>query len=66
MKIDLEKFQRETEGYCSLASELENAKDETDLNALLQKACERIGITLPWQGDFNEFMGNRNNRLVFS
>jgi len=65
MEIDLEKFHKETEVYCSIASDLENAKDETELNALLKKAYAKIGITLPWQGDFDAFMGNKNNQLAY-
>jgi hypothetical protein len=66
MEIDIEKFQKETEAYCSVAADLENAKgDETELNKILENAYAKIGIKKPWYGDRDSFFGNRNNRLVY-
>ena len=65
MKIDIDRFREETSMYCSFASEIENVKDETELNELLRTAIDKIGIKIPWEGDFDGFMCNKNAVLVF-
>lgn len=65
VKIDIARFREETSMYCSFASEIENAKNETELNELLRTAIDKIGIKIPWEGDFDGFMCNKNAVLVF-
>lgn len=65
MKIDLEKFREETEAYNTFALEIENAKSETEINILLKNILNTMGVKLPWEGDFNSFMSNKNSVLVF-
>lgn len=65
MKIDLAQFKKEISVYADLANQLETARDEDELNRFLKDAIERMEIKLPWQGDFDSFMGNKNNALVF-
>lgn len=65
MKIDIDRFREETSMYCSFASEIEKIKDETELNELLRKAIDKMGIKIPWEGDFDSFMSNKNTALVF-
>jgi hypothetical protein len=65
MKIDIKKFSEETAMYDSLALKIENAKSEVELNAMLKNALNTIGIKIPWEGDFNSFMSNKNAVLVF-
>lgn len=65
MEIDIEKFRKETSLYNSFAMELENIKDERVLNIKLKEIMNTIGIKIPWKGDFDSFMSNKNNRLVF-
>lgn len=64
--IDIDRFERETAQYNHLIAELRASQSETDLTQLLESEYECLGITRPWQGDFDEFMGDRNNKLVFS
>lgn len=65
MKIDIEKFREETAMYCSLADEIENVKSETELNSLLKNVIDKIGVKIPWEGEFDSFMRDRNVVLVF-
>lgn len=65
MKIDIEKFREETEMYYSLALEIENAKSEAELNIMLKNVLNTIGVKIPWEGDFDSFMSNKNAVLVF-
>lgn len=63
--IDIELFKKETEGYNKTIHMIETADSEEALNKSLYYALESLDIALPWTGDFEEFMGNRNNTLVF-
>lgn len=64
-QIDIEKFKEETEKYNCVANQIQNSKDEEELNQILLGAYKDLEINLPWTGDFDSFMGNKNNRLVF-
>lgn len=64
--IDLEKFRIEITTYRTLVDNLEVARTEVELNAILQNAVEAIGVIIPWgEGNFNSFMLNRSRTLVF-
>lgn len=65
MQIDIEKFAEESRMYNSLASDIDRAKDESQLNAMLKNALSVIGVKLPWEGDFNSFMEDKDSILVF-
>ena len=39
--------------------------DDDELHELLLDTFEEFGIPLPWDGDFDDFMGNPDNCLVF-
>lgn len=64
-KIDIEKFRAETEQYKSIAMQISKAETETGINNILLKAYKSFNIKIPWEGDFDSFMGNRANHLVF-
>lgn len=64
-RIDIEAFKKETENYNLIADKLNHAKTENELNDILHKSFEQLSIPLPWKGDFDSFMGNKSNRLVF-
>ena len=64
-RIDIDKFVRDTTQYDSTADRICNAKSDQELNEILLEAYKKFGINIPWTGDFNSFMGNRNNHLVF-
>ena len=64
-KIDIESFRMETEKYRETAIKIGNTANEEELSSVLKKAYVSFGIKQPWQGNFNEFMSNRDNQLVF-
>ncbi|SFQ38365.1 hypothetical protein SAMN02910358_01848 [Lachnospiraceae bacterium XBB1006] len=64
-QLDIGLFREETSKFNSVAKEMEKCSDEDELNNLLLGAYKVLGIKLPWEGDFDSFMGDRNNKLVF-
>ena len=65
MSIDINKFREETDLYYSFALEIENVKSEDELNIKLKNILNNIEANMPWNGDFDNFMSDKNNRLVF-
>ena len=63
--LDIAKFKAETSQYRDMAIQISNCKDENDLNDYLMSAYRKLGISIPWKGDFDSFMGDKSNRLVF-
>ena len=63
--LDIAKFRAETEKYRNIAIKIGTAESEQELNDLLLSAYRVFDIKIPWEGDFDSFMGNRANRLVF-
>ena len=63
--LDIAKFRAETEKYRNIAIKIGTAESEQELNDLLLSAYRVFDIKFPWEGDFDSFMGNRANRLVF-
>lgn len=64
--LDIEKFHQETEAFSLLSKKINACASESELNCILLTAYKSFDINLPWQGDFDTFMGNRSNTLVFS
>ena len=50
--------------YDNLFTDLDNKSDE-EVNRILLQYFKDNNISLPWEGDFDEFMSNKNNRLKF-
>lgn len=63
--FDIEKFRAETEEYSKIAAKIGNAGSEQELNNILHSAYKIFNIKIPWKGDFDSFMGNKSNHLVF-
>lgn len=63
--VDAELFNKETEVYNVMVMRMENAYSERELNGILLDAFQEMGINKPWKGDFNDYMENSNERLVF-
>ena len=63
-KLDIKRFKEETAMFQSLETDLENLSEE-ELNVVIISTFESLGINRPWEGDFDDFMSNSNNRLVF-
>lgn len=64
-QIDIEQFKKETEQYNALLAMMECTNSEDDLNILLKKEYKALGIQLPYEGDFNDFMNNSSSVLEF-
>lgn len=64
-EVDLAAFQTETEQYQLWSGCLERVYTQEELNILLRRTMIDLGIDLPWEGDFDAFMQNRDNHLVF-
>lgn len=65
LSIDVETFEKEIEKFNSIANKLDNAKDENELNSILLGFYKEMKIKLPWEGDFDSFMKDKNSVLVF-
>ncbi len=63
--IDIEAFKKETEEYNEIMKVFTTAKTDKELNQILLNTFDRLGIQKPWKGDFDEFMSNKNNTLIF-
>ncbi len=63
--IDIEQFRKDTERFADVAEDISSCENDDAVNAILLNAYETLGIQIPWKGDFDSFMGNKNNRLVF-
>lgn len=64
-KIDIEAFRKETEEYNRLMADFTAAKTDMELNKVLLDAFDRLAVKIPWEGDFNEHMSNKNAALTF-
>ena len=67
MQIDLAQFEKESEVCREIASKLENAKTEKELNSALIQAFRSHDLPLPWDGfcSFDAFMNNSSAKLIF-
>ncbi len=63
--LDIDKFMQDTERFADIAMAISQCDDDDAVNTILYNAYEKLDIQIPWKGDFDSFMGNRNNRLVF-
>lgn len=63
--LDIDQFKQDTEKFADLATDISECDDDDALNKILHDAYEKMEIQIPWKGDFNTFMGNKSNRLVF-
>ncbi len=64
--IDIDLFRKETEQFSSAATQIAKCESDEELNEVLLATYKALDIKLPWEGDFDTFMGNKSNRLVFS
>lgn len=64
-EIDYDSFEKECEMIDSLTDVLLNAENETELEAALDDAYLKLGLQMPWEGDFDSFMSNSDSVLVF-
>lgn len=64
-KLDIAKFRAETEKYRNIAIKIGTAGSEQELNDLLHSAYRVFDIKIPWEDNFDIFMENKSNHLVF-
>jgi hypothetical protein len=64
-KIDIALFKKETEEYNKAIAIFASAKSVKELNVMLLETFDRMGFNRPWEGDFNDYMSNKNTTLVF-
>jgi hypothetical protein len=64
-KIDIALFKKETEEYNKAIAVFASAKSVKELNVMLLETFDRMGFNRPWEGDFNDYMSNKNTTLVF-
>ena len=58
-------MQKECGAYEEISAGIDKVSDENQLNVFLRKVFDEYHIPLPWQGDFDTFMSNKENHLVF-
>lgn len=64
-QVDIKRFEEEGERHARYVDRVRNAQSEEELRQCLQDSYASLGLELPWQGNFNEFMQDRTNQLVF-
>lgn len=64
-KIDIEAYKRETEKYIKMGDVIRKAKSDEQLNLILLNSMKEMGVSIPWTGEFDDFMRNKENKLVF-
>lgn len=63
--LDIDQFKQDAESFSSLACDISKCESNDSINELLMNAYENLDINIPWKGDFDSFMGNNSNKLVF-
>ena len=58
-------FQKETAQYQPLESYIDCIEDEKSLNFFLKKNMVELGISIPWEGDFDTFMRDKSRHLIY-
>ena len=64
-QIDIEAFKKETEMYNRSIENFNSIDTNEELNDTLLEIFDKLGFDIPWQGDFDKHMSNRNGVLVF-
>lgn len=69
MQIDIESFKKEVKAFSSVCEEIGSATDEFALNAILERAYEKMGFQKPWEkagfDSLDDFMADKDAELVF-
>lgn len=51
--------------FSVLIQKVDEATDKKELCSILVPFCNEKGYELPWKGDFDDFMNDKGNRLIF-
>lgn len=65
-EIDIEAYKKEVERFKKWDKQLNEIKDDIELNRFLLETYDKFNLELPWKGDFGTFMSDKSNHLVFS
>ncbi len=68
MEIDWEYLKQKISTLGKITDEIENARDDFELNKVLKNACKEMGVVLPWgeHENFDAFMNDKNARFVLA
>ena len=61
-----EAYKKEVERFKKWDKQLNEIKDDIELNRFLLETYDKFNLELPWKGDFDTFMSDKSNHLVFS
>lgn len=64
-QINISKFRAEDEKFKNIALKICSATSEQEINTLLLSTYSALDIKIPWKGDFDSFMNDKKNVLVF-
>lgn len=64
-QIDIERFKEETAQYNKMVAMLEGTETEEELNILLRNEYKALGFSLPYNGEFDDFMKDNSSVLEF-
>ena len=64
-QIDIDQFHKESEKYSNMLSTMQEAESEAELHVLLKEEYQSLALKFPYSGDFDSFMKDKSNRLVF-
>jgi hypothetical protein len=64
-RYDINTLMKKVDSFSMLIQEIDGATDEKELCDVLVTFCNNNGYKLPWKGEFDDFMSDRGNRLVF-
>ena len=62
-QIDIAAFEKETAAFHMFCENMTAVNSEEELNQLLQASMKKMGFEPSWEGDFDEFMDNKENKL---
>ena len=64
-QIDLEVLKNNIKKIYKITGALSADMDALQIHAILSREYSELEISIPWKGDLNEFMKDKNNCLVF-
>ena len=64
-RYDINTLMKKVDSFSMLTQEINGVTDEKELCEVLVTFCNNNGYKLPWKGEFDVFMSDRGNRLVF-
>lgn len=63
--VNIEQFCKDIDSFQNIADEIYMADDGEEVNSILCRTFDALSISVPWTGNFDDFMNNPDNRLKF-